>query len=190
MTLLVLGLILFLGMHSIAIVSVASRDRWAMAMGRSAWCGLYSLVSLAGLVLLVLGYAAARRDPVPLWFPPPWMRHVAFTLMLPVFPLLFATYLPGRIRARLKHPMLAAVKLWAFAHLLANGMLADLLLFGGFLAWAVIDRISLKQRVQQPGIALPASALRNDVLALVLGLGVYVATVLWLHRVVIGMPLS
>lgn len=189
MTLLVLGLILFLGMHSIAIVSVATRDHWAAALGTGAWRGLYSLVSLAGFVLLVLGYAAARRDPVPLWFPPPWMRHVAFTLMLPVFPLLFAAYLPGRIQARLKHPMLAAVKLWAFAHLLANGMLADLLLFGGFLAWAVVDRISLKQRVQRPMLPLPAPSLRNDVLAVVLGLAAYVATVLWLHRVVIGMPL-
>jgi uncharacterized membrane protein len=101
-----------------------------------------------GFALLCYGFGLARRSPVVLYVPPYWLRHVTFLFMLPVFPLLFAAYLPGRIRTATKHPMLAAVKFWAFAHLLANGMLADVLLFGGFLAWAVLDRISLKRRPQ------------------------------------------
>jgi uncharacterized membrane protein len=189
MTLLILGLVLFLGVHSIAIIAPQARDRWSAAMGQNAWRGLYSVLSLAGFVLLVIGYGQARLVPEPLYFPPPWLRHVAFLLMLPVFPLLLAVFLPGRIKAKLKHPMLAAVKIWAFAHLLANGMLADVVLFGAFLAWAIADRISFKRRAAKPPAPLPAAAMRNDVLAIVLGLAAYVATFLWLHRIVIGMPL-
>src|SRR5688500_865610 len=118
MALLILGLILFLGVHSIAIVSVATRDHWAVALGVNAWRGLYSLVSLAGFVLLVISYVHARREPTLIYASPLWMRHVTFLLMLPVFPLILAAYLPGRIKATLKHPMLAAVKIWALAHLL------------------------------------------------------------------------
>jgi uncharacterized membrane protein len=190
MALLILGLILFLGVHSIAIVSVATRDHWAAALGVNAWRGLYSLVSLAGFVLLVIGYVHARREPTLIYASPLWMRHVTFLLMLPVFPLILAAYLPGRIKATLKHPMLAAVKIWALAHLLANGMLADLLLFGGFLVWAVASRISLKRRTPRPMMMpLPAPSPWNDVLAVVLGLAIYVAVLLWLHRLLVGMPL-
>lgn len=185
---LILGLAIFLGIHSISIVAPAARDRWAAAMGANAWRGLYSLVSLAGFLLLIYGYGLARQSPVVLYSPPPWTRHVAFLLMLPVFPLLFAAYLPGRIKSAMKHPMLAAVKIWAFAHLLANGMLADVQLFGAFLAWAVVDRISLKRRVARPVKAAPASPW-NDAIAVIGGLVVYVATLFWLHRVLIGMPL-
>ena len=188
MLLLIAGLVLFLGIHSVSIVAPAARDRWAAAIGATAWRGLYSLVALAGFVLLIYGYGLARQMPELLYAPPSWMRHVAFALMLPVFPLLFAAYLPGRIRARVKHPMLAAVKIWAFAHLLTNGMLADVLLFGGFLAWAVIDRISLKRRVARPVSTAPPSRW-NDTIAIVLGLALYVVTLFWLHRTVIGMPL-
>lgn len=187
---LILGLILFIGVHSIAIVSVATRDRWAAALGVNAWRGVYSLVSAAGLVLVVMGYAAARQSPELLYVPPSWARHLAFALMLPVFPLILAAYLPGAIKARLKHPMLAAVKIWALAHLIANGMLADLLLFGGLLAWAVATRISLKRRGQRPLIMpLPAPSVVNDVLAVVLGLAVYALVLFWLHGAWIGMPL-
>ncbi|MDQ2640452.1 MAG: NnrU family protein [Pseudomonadota bacterium] len=187
---LIVGLILFIGVHSIAIVSVATRDRWAEALGVSAWRGLYSLISAAGLVLLVMGYVAARQSPVLLYAPPLWTRHLAFALMLPVFPLLLAAYLPGAIKARLKHPMLAAVKIWAVAHLIANGMLADLLLFGGLLAWAVATRISLKRRGQRPlMMPLPAPSVMNDVLAVVLGLGIYALVLFWLHGLLIGVPL-
>jgi uncharacterized membrane protein len=190
MVLLIAGLVLFIGMHSIAIVSVATRDRWAAALGVNAWRGVYSLVSAAGLVLVVLGYAAARQSPVVVYVPPSWTRHLAFALMLPVFPLILAAYLPGAIKARLKHPMLAAVKIWALAHLLANGMLADLLLFGGLMAWAVVTRISLKRRGQRPlMMPLPAPSLMNDVLAVVLGVAVYALVLFWLHGAWIGVPL-
>jgi uncharacterized membrane protein len=186
---LILGLVLFLGIHSVAIVSAAARDRWAAAMGVNLWRAMYSLVSTAGLVLIVLGYAEARLSPQVLYAPPLWLRHVAFALMLPVFPLILAAYLPGRIKAKLKHPMLAAVKIWALAHLLANGMLADVVLFGSLLAWAVADRISFKRRVQHMMMPLPAPSVRNDVLAVVLGLVIYFVTLRWLHYWLIGVPL-
>jgi uncharacterized membrane protein len=190
MTLLILGLVLFIGVHSIAIVSVAARNHLAQVLGLNAWRAAYSLVSLAGFTLLVMGYMDARQSPVLLYAQPLWTRHVAFALMLPVFPLIFAAYLPGAIKAKLKHPMLAAVKIWALAHLLANGMLADLVLFGGLLAWAVVTRISLKRRGQRPlMMPLPAPSRVNDVVAVVLGLTVYALMLFWLHRVLIGMPL-
>jgi uncharacterized membrane protein len=188
MKLLILGLVLFLGIHSVSIVAPAARDRWAAAMGANAWRGLYSLISIAGFVLLIYGYGVARQSPVLLYTPPLWLRHVAFALMLPAFPLLFATYFPGRIKVAVKHPMLIAVKTWALAHLLVNGMLADVLLFGGFLAWAVADRISLKRRVARPVSTAPMSPW-NDLIAVIGGLALYAVTVLWLHRVVTGVPL-
>src|SRR5690606_13802301 len=124
------------------------RHELAHRVGEGPWKGLYTLVALAGFGLMVAGYSAVRQHPVLLWTPPVAMRHVAALLMLPVFVLLLAAYLPGRIQRAARHPMLVAVKLWALAHLLANGGLADVLLFGGFLAWAVADRISLKRRAQ------------------------------------------
>jgi uncharacterized membrane protein len=187
MALLVLGLVLFFAVHSVAIVAPGARERAVQALGRNGWRGIYSLISVAGFVLLVVGYGQARQAPVLLYAPPPWLRHVTFLLMLPVFPLVFAAYLPGKIKAKLKHPMLAAVKTWAVAHLLANGMLADVLLFGGFLAWAVLDRVSLKRRVQQPMVAVPASRW-NDLIAVVLGLVAYAMFVTFLHRLLIGVP--
>jgi uncharacterized membrane protein len=190
MMLLIPGLILFFGVHSISLLSATMRDRWVAAIGLNAWRALYSVISLAGFALLVVGYAQARRTPEVLYIPPVWMRHVVFALMLPVFPMLFAAFLPGKIRQKLKHPMLAAVKLWAFAHLLANGMLADVLLFGGFLLWAVLVRISLKRRVQRPVMPLPAASSLNDAVAIALGLSFYAMTLFWLHRVVIGVPLG
>jgi uncharacterized membrane protein len=181
------GLILFLGIHSVSIIAPAGRDRWAAAIGPNLWRALYSLVAIAGFILLIRGYAAARLEPVVIFVPPGWTRHLTMLLMLPVFVMLFAAYLPGRIKATLKHPMLVAVKLWAMAHLLANGMLADLLLFGGFLAWAVLDRISLKRRTQRPVPGAPPSRW-NDLAAVVLGLAAYAVFVLWLHRPLIGVP--
>jgi uncharacterized membrane protein len=188
MTLLVIGLVLFFGVHSLVIVAPGARERLQQGLGRHGWRGVHSVVSLAGFVLIVMGYGQSRLSPDLLYTPPFWMRHVTFALLLPVFPLLIAAYLPGRIKATLKHPMLVAVKLWALAHLLSNGTLADVLLFGSFLAWAVADRISLKRRspVLQSAVAPRA---RNDVIAVVLGVALYVATLFWLHRLVIGMPL-
>jgi uncharacterized membrane protein len=188
MTLLVVGLVLFFGIHSLVMLAPGARELLLQSLGRHGWRGMHSLVSLAGFVLIVVGYGEARLAPQVLYTPPFWMRHVTFALMLPVFPLLIAAYLPGRIKAVLKHPMLVAVKLWALAHLLSNGMLADLLLFGGFLAWAVADRISLKRR---PAVLQSAAVprARNDLIAVMAGVALYVATLFWLHRLLIGMPL-
>lgn len=187
MTALVAGLILFLGMHSISIVSEPRRDRLAARLGEMPWKGLYAAVSLLGLVLIVNGYGDARYDPVVLYTPPAWLRHVSFLLLLPVFPLLIAAYFPGRIKSAVKHPMVLAVKFWAFAHLLANGNLADVLLFGGFLAWAVAERLSMKHRRQRPIPGMPESS-RNDLIAVIGGLAVYAVFAVWLHPVLIGVP--
>lgn len=187
MTLLILGLILFLGSHSISIFAPAWRDAMVARIGVWPWKALYGIVAIAGLVLLVRGYGQARLDPVVLYTPPSWLTHLNMLLMLIVFPALFATYLPGRISAALVHPMLVAVKAWALSHLLVNGTLADVLLFGGFLAWAVADRISLKRRAARPILRAPASAL-NDVVVVVLGLAAYFGFAFWAHPRWIGVP--
>ncbi|HPF59291.1 MAG TPA: NnrU family protein [Candidatus Competibacteraceae bacterium] len=187
MSMLLLGLILFLTVHSTSIISESWRDRQAAKFGEGPWRGLYSLASLAGFGLIVWGYGLARYDPVLLYLPPVWLRHITLLLLVPVFPLLLATYLPGRIQTAIQHPMLAATKLWAFAHLLANGMLADVLLFGTFLAWAVVARISIKRRLPHPVLSAPPSKW-NDLIAVTGGLALYVAFVLWLHTWLIGVP--
>lgn len=184
---LVTGLVIFFGVHSLRIFATAWRDRMVARLGAGPWKAVYSVASLVGIVLIVGGYAAARLEPVVLYNPPYWLRHVAMLLMLPVFPLLLAAYLPGRIKAAVKHPMLTATKAWALSHLLTNGMLADLLLFGAFLAWAVIARISAGKRPQPaPGAAPPS--IRNDVIAVVGGLLLYAVFVMVLHTRLIGVP--
>jgi uncharacterized membrane protein len=190
---LILGLLLFLGVHSVAIVSPGGRERLMTRLGEGAYKGLYSLVSAVGLGLIVWGYALSREAPVLLFHMPGGFRHLAALLLLPVFVLLLAAYLPGRIQRAARHPMLLAVKLWALAHLLAQsstgGSLADLLLFGGFLVWAVFDRVSLKRRAQvgdlRPVPALPASG-ANDLIAVVGGLALYALTVVWAHQALFG----
>lgn len=180
MGLLILGLVLFLGIHSAGMAAPAWRERTIARLGEVPWKGLYSIVSLVGFVLIVWGYGLARQEPVPLWAPPAWLRHVTLLVMLPAFPLLLAAYLPGRIKTATKHPMLAAVKLWAFAHLLANGNLADVILFGSFLAWAVADRVSLKGRTPPPVHGAPPGK-ANDAIAVIGGLILYGAFVGILH---------
>ena len=193
MTVLLLGLVLFLGIHSVAIVAPRARDAWVQRLGEMPWKGLYSLVSLAGFALIVWGYGLARQQPVLLYSMPSGFRHLAALLMLPVFVLLFAAYLPGRIQTAAKHPMLLAVKLWALAHLLGQsatgGTLADVALFGGFLAWAVMDRISVKRRAAAGLLrSLPLGPPRalNDAIALVGGLVVYAVFAFWLHALLFG----
>ena len=180
MTWLIVGLVVFLGVHSVAIAAPAWRDATAARLGERPWKGLYSLISIASFVLLIWGYGLARMDPVVLYTPPPWTRWLTALLMLPVFPLLLAAYFPGRIKAALKHPLLAAVKFWALAHLLSNGTLPDLLLFGGFLVWAVADRISFKRRVQRPIHTAPPTGW-NDAIAVIVGLALYFVFMHWLH---------
>lgn len=192
MTPFIVGLVLFLGIHSVGIFAPAWRDAQVARRGAVVWKGLYSVASVLGFVLLVVGYGWVRQtSPVVLYKPPTVLRHVALLLMVPVFPLLLAAYLPGRIQRAAKHPMLAAVKLWALAHLLANGTGVDVILFGAFLAWAVLDRIAIKRRAQPrvvPGA--PPSAV-NDVIAVVGGLALYGAFVMWVHLWLIGVsPLT
>ena len=189
MTLLIIGIIVFFGLHLLPTVSDL-RERLVGRLGENGYRGLFSLLSIASLALLIYGFA--RAPLVQVWSPPHWARWVAIVLMLPAFVFLVAAYLPGRIRTTLKHPFLVAIKTWAFAHLIANGDLASMILFGSFLAYAVYDRIALKGR--QPtrlvGIHGPERP-RNDVIAVVLGAALYVIFLVWLHPLLIGTaPLS
>jgi len=154
-------------------------------LGAQRYKGLYTVLSLLSFYLLLKGFAVARLEPLPIYHPPAALRVVTLLLMLPVFPLLLATYLPGRISTTLKHPTLVAVKTWAVAHLLSNGMAADVLLFGGFLVWAVVLRMSYARR---PVRKIPTAPRRtwNDALAVVLGLLLYAAFVAGLHRWLFG----
>ena len=187
---LAVGLALFFAAHAVSIVAPNWRERMVAQWGTTRWRLLYSMLSLAGLLLIVKGFGMARQAPVVLYVPQVWMHRTALVLLLPVFPLLLAAYLPGRISAAVKHPLLLAVKCWALAHLLANGMAADLLLFGSFLAWAVADRISLKRRVVRPVTSLAPLPL-HDWLALMLGLAIYGESVVWAHLKFFGVaPLS
>lgn len=190
MAILIIGLVLFLGVHSISIVAPGWRDTMTVRLGEGAWKGLYAAASLLGLILVIWGYGLARQEPVLLYVPPTGLRHVGLLLLLFVFPLALAAYLPGRIKQRLKHPLLVAVKTWALAHLLMNGMLADVVLFGAFLAWAVVDRISLKRRPQREMLASGPASKYNDAIAVLVGLAIYVAFVAGLHQWLIGVPVA
>ena len=182
---LIAGLILFLGVHSASIVAPYWRERMLLLVGTGTWKGVYAVLSGIGFVLILVGFAHARQAPAVLYVPPGWLRYLSFALLLPVFPLLLAAYLPGAIQTKAKHPMLAAVKLWASAHLLAVGTLPDVLLFGSFLLWAIIDRISLKSRVRAQVPRTSAWRL-NDLIVIVVGLALYAAFVLRLHAMLIG----
>lgn len=184
MTLMILGLVLFLGVHSVSIFAEGFRDRMA-AKSEQGWKAAYGVLSILGLYLMAKGYAQARLEPTVLYVPAMWLRHVAALLLLPAFVLFFAPYVPGRIKSATKHPQLIAVKLWAVAHLLANGMLADVVLFGAFLAWAVVDRISMKRRRPRPLQTAPASA-ANDFILVAVGLAAYLAFAFWAHAWLIG----
>jgi len=189
MSLLILGLVLFLGVHSVRIFADGWRSRVIAARGENVWKGIYTLLSLAGFVLIVWGYCQARQQPVVLWGSPNWTRHAAALLTLIAFLMLFAAYVPGNaIKARLKHPMVLAVKVWAIAHLLANNTLADLLLFGGFLVWAVFDFRSARQRDRAAGTVYPPGRALPTVITLVVGLAAYAGFAFWAHTAWIGVP--
>lgn len=187
MTVLILGLILFLGPHSVRIVAEPWRTQMLQRLGEKPWKGLYSLVSLIGFALIIWGYGLARYDPVVLWQPPVAMRHIASLLTLASFILLTAAYVPGNsIKARLRHPMILGVKLWAFAHLLANGMAADLVLFGAFLLWAVLDYRAARERDREQSISYGQGKLVPSIVAVVIGTLLWAAFAFWLHRWWIG----
>lgn len=187
MTTLVIGLLLFLGTHSVRVFADDWRGAQIARRGENAYKGVYTLVSLAGLALIVWGYGQARAAPVELFNPPVWTRHAASLLTLISFVLIAAAYAPrNRIRAALGHPMVAGVKIWAFAHLIANGRLADLVLFGAFLAWAVIDFRSARRRDRLAARVIPAGTLSGDAIAVVAGLVAWFAFAFYLHGWLIG----
>jgi len=190
MTLLILGLIVFLGTHSVRIFAEDWRGRQIARLGAGGWKGVYSLVSAAGLASIVYGYGLARAEPVQLWLPPVWTRPVAGLLMLPAMILIVAAYAPvNHLRSALGHPMLAGVKIWAFAHLLANGTLADLLLFGGFLAWAALDFRAARRRDRAAAVARVPATAWGSVRAGVIGIAAWALFTFWLHGALIGVPL-
>ena len=188
MALLVLGIVLFLGIHLTRIVAPGFRDAMIARLGEQRWKGFYALASFAALVVLVYGYANAPI--IDLYYPPVWTAHLTLILMLLAMIVLVASLLPaGYIAAKTKHPMVLSVKIWAFAHLLANGDLRSVLLFGSFLAWGVVVRISLKRRERAGELKpRPFVSARYDLLAIVIGAIVWGLFIARLHALLIGVP--
>lgn len=185
MLVLILGLVLFLGIHSARIAGEDFRNGQIARFGLDKWKGIYSLVSLAGFALIIWGYAMARPEAALLYEPPVWMKHInALLMLLSLIALAASSFPAGKIKAFLKHPMLVGVKLWAFGHLLANGDLASVLLFGSFLAWAVLDRISVKRR-GDAGTTI-AGPIANDIAPVLTGLVIYGLLVWKLHAWLFG----
>jgi uncharacterized membrane protein len=183
-----LGLVLFLGVHTLT-TQRELRARLIASSGQSGYKIGYALASTVGLVLIVWGFAQYRATGwIDIWYPPKALKHVAVALMLPAVILVVASYIRGRIYTALKHPMLSGVKLWAMAHLLANGDLGSIVLFGSFLAWAVFDRISLKHRADTGAPPIPVGGTGNDLIAVAVGLVAYLALAFAFHPVVIGVP--
>jgi len=184
MTTLILGIILFIGIHCVDIVAPAWRQRQVERMGEGAWKGIYSLIALAGLILMIWGFGLARDEGIVLYEPPTGFKHISLLLMLLAF-IAFAFYLfpAGKMKAKLKHPMLVSIKLWAVAHLLANGDLASILLFGTFLVWAVLDRISVKRRHVRTPVPGPV---KWDIIATASAIVVYLLFLWRLHYWIIG----
>ena len=191
MTLLIIGLLLFLGVHSVRIVAEDFRSAQIARIGPVAWKGLFAVASLVGFGLVVWGYGIARQQPVVLWPSPAWLRHAAALLMLVSFVFLAAAYVPGNgIKARLQHPMVLGVKVWALAHLLANNTLADLLLFGSFLIWAVFNFRAAKARDRATGAARAAGSGARTAITVVIGIAAWAAFAFLAHRPLIGVSVS
>jgi uncharacterized membrane protein len=184
MSVLILGLVLFLGIHSTQIIAPGFRQQIIDRRGEKSWKLTYAAISLLGLVLIVWGYGMARQEPVMVYDPPVGLRHLTLLLMLPVFPLFAASHNPGFIKAKLQHPMLIGTMLWGVAHLIANGTLADVLLFGAILVWAAVDLISNFNR--GPVQLGREPVLRKDISAVVAGLVIYAIFVFWLHELLFG----
>lgn len=187
MTYLILGLLVFLGAHSVRIVADDWRTRQRAQWGAVGWKALFSLVSLLGLGLIVWGFGLVRDQPIALWSPPNGMRHLASLLNLLAFVLLAAAYVPGNtIKSRVHHPMVLAVKVWALAHLLANGNLGHVLLFGTFLVWAVLDFRAARQRDRAAAVHYPGGTAGATGITVALGVGGWVVFTVWLHGLLIG----
>jgi uncharacterized membrane protein len=183
----ILGLVLFLGAH---VFTTMRKPRAALVatIGLGPYKGLFSLIAIAGIVLIGIGFARYRAAGlIPLWHPPPWTRHIVVALMWPASIAVVAAYIPGNIKRVLKHPMLVGVKTWAVAHLCANGDLGGVILFGAVLLWAVYDRITLKHRSDRGAPPIPVGGTRNDIIAIVVGTIVYLALGFVFHPLVIGL---
>ncbi|MEG1323282.1 MAG: NnrU family protein [Janthinobacterium sp.] len=187
MTVLILGLLLFLGLHSVRIVADDWRSAQLARLGDKRWKGLYSLVAFVGLGLIIWGYGLARQQPQVLWTPPMGLRHASALLMLFSLILLAAANVPrNRIKTLVHHPMLLGTQFWAVAHLLANGNVADVLLFGGFLVWSSVDLYSAVQRDRAAGMAYPGGTVAGTLLAIVAGCLLWLLLAFWLHGVLFG----
>lgn len=188
LAIMILGLAVFIGTHLFTTQRKARADLIGR-IGEGPYKGLYSLLSLAGLVLVVYGFAQYRATGfIDIWSPPAWTRHLAALLVLIAIICIVAAYITGNIKRVLKHPMLVGVKLWATAHLIANGDLGSIILFGSVLGWAVFDRISLKHRTDPGGLVIPIGGWSRDIAAIVVGIVVYLGLGLWFHPYVIGVP--
>ena len=187
MAVLILGLVLFLGVHSTRIVVDGWRTATIARIGEKPWKGLYALASIGGFALVIWGFGLARRNPVYLWESPTGMRHLAGLLMLIAFVLLVATYVPrNAIKAKLHHPMVLSVKVWALAHLLANGNLADVVLFGSFLVWAVFSFRSARRRDRAAGTVYPAGTMAGTAITVVVGIALWAVFAFWAHGLLFG----
>jgi uncharacterized membrane protein len=184
----IIGLVIFLGAH----VFVSMRDERASLVARIGewpYRGLFSLVSIVGILLIAYGFASYRAaGMIMVWNPPAWTRHIVVVLMWPASIMVAAAYIPGNIKRVLKHPMLAGVKTWALAHLCANGDLGGIILFGSVLAWAVYDRITLKHRADPGAPPIPIGGAKNDMIAVVVGTIIYLALGFVFHPIVVGVP--
>lgn len=187
MWLLIAGLIVFLGVHSVRIVAGDWRARQMARMGERPWKGIYSLLSIAGFVLLIWGFGAARQHPVLLYTPLVALRHANALFTLVAFILVAAAYVPrNHLKAKLGHPMYAGIKIWALGHLLATGMLHDVVLFGAFVIWAVAGFMVSRRRDRSAGVTYPAGTLAGDLLTVVIGVALWAAFAFYLHARWIG----
>ena len=187
MPVLILGLLLFIGAHCVRMFANRWRDQQVTRLGEKPWKGLFALVSIIGFVLIVVGFGLARRHPLLLYVPALWLRHLNALFTLVAFVLVAAAYVPrNRIRAKLGHPMLAGTKSWAFGHLLATGMLHDVVLFGSFLLWATADFVVSRRRDRAMQVVYPPGTLQGDVMTLLIGIAAWAVFALVLHTWLIG----
>lgn len=190
MTILILGLLIFLGAHSVRIVADDWRTSRVARIGLGPWKGVYTLVSVAGFALIVWGYGMTRGQ-AELWLAPPWLQQASSLLMLASFVLFVAVYVPrNRLKAAIGHPMMAGTKVWALAHLLTNGRPGDVLLFGAFLVWAVLGFRAARARDRASGTSYPAGAFTGDMITLLVGVALWVVFAHFLHAWLVGVPVA
>lgn len=184
---LILGLVLFLGVHSLRIISDERRSQWVERLGEKRFKLVYAVLSIAGFVILCVGFAQSKLDPIVIWTPPVWIKHLVSLLVLLACVLVVAAYVPGNhIKARLGHPMYAGVKIWALSHLLANGLLAEIVLFGAFLIWAVLGFRAGRRRDRLSPVPAPEANLRATLLAVALGVAFFAVFAFYLHQQLFG----